>query len=588
MRGALRTVLVTGGTVLTLVLLIGALPWLRGQDPARTVLRALFREREADPAALAAIRADLGLPTDPLTGAWWWLRGALRGDLGTSWVDREPVGPEVARALGVSATLAGAAVVVAVAVAAVLVVPATYRAVSRDRPLGLAAGIAATTLAVIPEVVVGIVLLGVVALSWEMLPTSGWGRPEQVVLPALALGLPAGALLARVLASTVDGALAEAWVATWRANGVGAPATSAAVLRRAAAVAVPQLALAFAGLLGSAVAVEQLFAVPGAGRTALRAVLAQDLPLLQGCVTALVLTAIGVAALGGWAHGALLGPARHTEADQVVVPAPAGRPRVTIVLVVGLLLAVAAGLPRDARGVSLAERLRPPSAGLPLGADALGRDVLARFASGALLTVGAGLVISVVALLVGVTVALTARHVRAGVTDVLNAVPAVLVGVLVTAVTGPGLLAAATAVALVAWVPLAVHGRTLVVQVLATGVVRAAVLAGANRAQVLRRHVLPAVTGPLLRHAAARVPPVSINVAALSFLGLGAAHDSPEWGAMLAESLDYLEQAPWTVASPVAGLVLLGLISASATTLRAAPQTTRPMRSPSGTTPVRR
>jgi peptide/nickel transport system permease protein len=574
-RGAGRAALVTGGTVLALVLLIGALPWLRGQDPARTVLRARFREREADPAALAAIRAELGLPTDPLTGAWGWLRDALRGDLGTSWVDREPVGPEVARALGVSATLAGAAVAVSVAVAAVLVVPATYRSVRRDRPLGLAAGITATTLAVIPEVVAGVVLLGVVALSWEVLPTSGWGKPEQVVLPALALGLPAGALLARVLASTVDGALAEAWVGTWRANGVGAPATSAAVLRRAAATAVPQLALAFAGLLGSAVAVEQLFAVPGAGRTTLRAVLAQDLPLLQGCVTALLLAAIGVAAVGGWAHGALLGPARHTEADQVVIPAPAGRSRVTTVLVLGLLLAVAAGLPRDARGVSLAERLRPPSAAFPLGADALGRDVLARFGSGALLTVGLGLAVSAVAVLVGLAVALTAQHVRAGVTDVLNAVPAVLVGVLVTAVTGPGLLAAAAAVALVAWVPLAVHGRALVVQVLATGVVRAAVLAGGNRVQVLRAHVLPAVTGPLLRHAAARVPVVSINLAALSFLGLGAAHDSPEWGAMLAESLDYLEQAPWTVVTPVAGLVLLGLITASATTLHAAPQSGR-------------
>ena len=134
--------------------------------------------------------------------------------------------------------------------------------------------------------------------------------------------------------------------------------------------------------------------------------------------------------------------------------------------------------------------------------------------------------------------------------------------------TGPGLLAAA-AVALVAWVPLAVHGRALVVQSLATGVTRAAVLAGATRTQALRQHILPAVAGPLLRHAAARVPVVSLNLAALNFLGLGAAHDSPEWGAMLAESLPYLDQAPWTVAGPLTGLVLLGLISAAATTLRA-------------------
>jgi peptide/nickel transport system permease protein len=570
----LRAVLLPAGTVLALVLVVGALPWLRGEDPARTVLRALFREREADPAALADVREDLGLASDPLTGSWRWTTRAVRGDLGVSWVDRQPVGPEVARALGVSATLAAAALVVSVVIASVLLLPATRRAVRHDRPLGLPGGLSAITVAALPEVVVGIVLLAVVAVRWDLVPTSGWGRPEQLLLPALALGLPAGALLARVLAGTVDGALAEAWVGTWRSNGAGTAAITAAVLRRAAAVGVPQMALVFAGLLGSSVAVEQLFAVPGAGRTALRAVLAQDLPLLQGCVAALVLSAIVLAAAGGRAQAVLLGPARHTEAGQVVLPASAGRRRTTLPLVAGLVLAVAAGLPRDASGVQLGDRLRPPSMAFPLGADAIGRDVLARFSSGALLTVGVGLAVSAVALVVGLAVALPARHVRGGSTDVLNAVPAVLVGVLVTAVTGPGLLAAATAVALVAWVPLAVHGRALVVQVLATGVVRAAVLAGANRAQVLRRHVLPAVTGPLLRHAAARVPVVSLNLAALNFLGLGAAHDSPEWGAMLAESLPYLEPAPWTVAGPLAGLVLLGLISASATTLRAAPPST--------------
>ena len=108
---------------------------------------------------------------------------------------------------------------------------------------------------------------------------------------------------------------------------------------------------------------------------------------------------------------------------------------------------------------------------------------------------GLGLAVSAVALFVGLAVALTARHIRAGVTDVLNAVQAVMVGVIVTAVTGPGLLAAATAVALVAWMPLAVHGRALVVQSLAARVIRAAVLAGAARSQVLRSTSYPPSPG---------------------------------------------------------------------------------------------
>ncbi|WP_328310616.1 hypothetical protein [Actinomycetospora sp. NBC_00405] len=60
------------------------------------------------------------------------------------------------------------------------------------------------------------------------------------------------------------------------------------------------------------------------------------------------------------------------------------------------------------------------------------------------------------------------------------------------------------------------------------------------------------------------LPPVVVGlvVAALSFLGLGAAPDSPEWGAVLADSLAYVERAPWTIIAPATGLVLLALVVA--------------------------
>ncbi|MEI4280321.1 ABC transporter permease subunit [Klenkia terrae] len=565
---ALRSAGAVVGTALAVVLALAALPWLRGEDPAVTVFRALYAERTRDPAVVEALRADLDLPDGPVSGAWRWLSGAVRGDLGVSWVDRRPVAPEVLRAIGVSAELAAAAVVVAVLVAGLLLVPATARAVRRRRPPGPWAGGLPTVLAAVPEVVLAVVLLGVVGVQLRWVPTSGWGAPDQVVLPALALGLPAGGLLARVLGATVAGALAEPWVRTARVNGAAPAAVTRSVLRRAAAVAAPQLALLAVGLLGSSVAVEQLFAIPGAGRTALRAVLALDLPLLQGCVLALVLAGLLLGLLGGAAHRLLLRPLLGGGELVQPVPAPARRTAVPLVAA-GLLGAVVlVGLVRGGGGVVLADRLATPSARHPLGADAVGRDVLARFAEGALLTVGTGLALTAVAAVVGLAVAATARDTRPGVPDVLNALPAVLVGVVLVAVTGPGLLPAAAAVLAVAWVPLAVHGRALVVQGLAAAPVRAAVLCGAGRRQVLAAHVLPAVVGPLARHAAARVPIVSLNLAALSFLGLGAATDSPEWGAMLAEGLPYLERAPWGAGAPVVGLLLLGVVAGTATAPR--------------------
>jgi len=565
---ALRSALAVVGTALVVVLSLAALPWLRGEDPAVTVFRALYAERARDPAVVEALRRQLDLPDGPVAGAWQWLTRAVHGDLGTSWVDRRPVAPEVLRALGVSAGLAGAAVAVAVVVAALLLVPATARAVRRGRPPGRWAAGLPTVLAAVPEVVLGVVLLGVAAVRLRWFPTSGWGTPGQVVLPALALGLPAGGLLARVLGTTVEGALAEPWVRSARVNGTGPAAVTTSVLRRAAAVAAPQLALLGVGVLGSAVAVEQLFAVPGAGRTALRAVLSLDLPLLQGCVLALVLLGLLAGLVGGLVHRWLLRPA--LGAGDLVAPVPAAAPRTVVPVVAAgaLLLVVAAGLLRGGGRVALDERLAPPSWSHPLGADAVGRDVLARFAAGALLTVGTGLAVTALAAVLALLVAATARDTRPGVADVLNALPGVLVGVVLVAVTGPGLAPAALGVLAVAWVPLAVHARSLVVQGLAGAPVRAAVLSGAGRVQVLRSHVLPGVVGPLLRHAAARVPSASLTLASLSFLGLGAATDSPEWGAMLAAGLPYLERAPWVAAAPVVGLLLLGVVAGTATAPR--------------------
>jgi peptide/nickel transport system permease protein len=99
------------------------------------------------------------------------------------------------------------------------------------------------------------------------------------------------------------------------------------------------------------------------------------------------------------------------------------------------------------------------------------------------------------------------------------------------------------------------------VEVRASGYHQAAVLAGAGTGWLLRRHLLPAVTGPVLVFALTRLPSTALAIAALGYLGLGAGHDTPEWGAQLSTALGYLERAPAAVAAPVIGLVLLGALA---------------------------
>ncbi|TCP54273.1 peptide/nickel transport system permease protein [Tamaricihabitans halophyticus] len=557
----------TAGTVLAsclaVLLVVAALPWLSGTDPARTVLRMRFAEREPDQQALEAIRAELDIPANPLLGVLHWLAGLPRGDLGISWVSRQPVGPEVASALGVSATLAGTAATVAVLLAAAVLLPGLWRATRTGKPLGRTSGAVAGLLGSLPEFVLAALLLAVVAVHWGWLPTFGWSGVESLPLPALALGVPAGGLLARALSGGLDATIAEPWVRTWRANGFSRPQVLLALLRRGIAVAIPQLVLLFVGLLGSAVTVEAAFAIPGLGQTALDGLLSQDLPLVQGCVLVLILLGLGLGGAGMLAHRALLGSVLHTAEVPAAIPVSQPNSKLPAVLAVLLGLIVLAGLPRDGSSVLLTERLAAPSAAHPLGTDAVGRDILARFSSGALLSIGTAVLVSAVCLLIGLLVGLASRRGRAGAPDVLNALPPVLVGIVIAAAFGSGLFGAAIAVVLVGWIPLAVHARTLAVQARGSGYVRAATLGGARRGWILRRHLLPSVFPQVLRHAVVRVPHNALGIAALSFLGLGAPHDSAEWGAMLAQSLGYLERAPWTIAGPTIGLALLGMLAGS-------------------------
>jgi peptide/nickel transport system permease protein len=258
------------------VLLMGLLPWLSGQSPEYTILRARYADREATDETLGMIRAELGLDRGPLHIFLGWLGGVFRGDLGTSWISNTPVGPGVAAALGVSMTLMVCAVVVAAVVAILLCAPSVVRGLA-GRP-GRGSGAAAAAMTSLPEFLLAAMLLviGAVWLGW--FPPYGWQGLHHAVLPALSLGLPAGGLIGRLLSDAITMAFTEKWASTWAMAGAGRTRITAAVLRRALPAVLSQIALVLIGLTGGAVAVEKVFAIPGLGRAVLGAASAQDNP----------------------------------------------------------------------------------------------------------------------------------------------------------------------------------------------------------------------------------------------------------------------------------------------------------------------
>ncbi|MGX1676136.1 ABC transporter permease subunit [Streptomyces sp. NPDC055400] len=570
-RAALGVALLSRIAGLVLVVAcVGLLPWLSGKDPALSLLRARSAEQEATPEALAAIRDDLGLGNGPLDQFGHWLGRLAHGDLGRSWVSGTDVAPGVLSALTVSLALMAVSLVVALALAAALCARTVVRGARGTLTGRTNSGAWAAMLASVPEFLlatVGLLLLGV-WLGW--LPTSGWSGPVDMVLPALAMGVPAGGLLGRLVADALPSAYGERWAELWRASGVHSWRIALAGLRRAVPAVLPQLGLVAVGLAGGAVAVETVLAIPGIGRTALGAAKSQDVPLLQACVLTLLALGLAAGALAHLARRRLLGPGLRDAQLSLPAPLPSTsawwRVAVPAGLGVALLTLVVAGLLRDPYTVHTAARLTPPSPTHPLGTDGLGRDVLARLGHGAASTIGTAAAVTAVSALVGLTLGFL-PVLSAGLADVANALPPVIAGLVVAGVTGPGAAGAALAVLLTSWPPLAAHAATLVGEVRASRFLVAQRALGSTRGRILTRHILPAVAGPVARHAVLRLPGTALALASLGFLGLGAQAPTPEWGLLLDESRSYLERAPWAALTPALALAALAGLAVSGSSL---------------------
>jgi peptide/nickel transport system permease protein len=244
-------------------------------------------------------------------------------------------------------------------------------------------------------------------------------------------------------------------------------------------------------------------------------------------------------------------------------PASALRRRPLMAVLLGFLLAAGAATAfashlatHDPYRVNPARRLEGPSRTHWLGTDELGRDVLSRLLHGGRITVALGLAATAIGLAVGVTAGLVAGYFRRldgpimRATDVLMAIPAVLLAIGVVAVLGPGLGPITLAVGVSAVPSFARLTRATVLSLRETEFVEASRAAGASDLFILRRDVLPNVLPPVLVWAALHTARALLSVSILSFLGLGVQPPVAEWGAMVSGARAYLRQAPLLATVP--------------------------------------
>ena len=198
----------------------------------------------------------------------------------------------------------------------------------------------------------------------------------------------------------------------------------------------------------------------------------------------------------------------------------------------------------------------------PLGTDDVGRDVLSRLIHGARLSLIIGSIVVTLSLAMGIGFGLFAGFYRGPIDigimrfmDIILSIPSLLLSIVIVAILGPSLINAMIAVA-ITYVPhYARLTRAAVITELSKEYVTASRVAGASTTRLMLNTVLPNCMAPLIIQATLSFSTAILDAAALGFLGLGAQAPTPEWGTMLADSLKFLQRAPWVVTFP--GLAIL-------------------------------
>jgi peptide/nickel transport system permease protein len=217
----------------------------------------------------------------------------------------------------------------------------------------------------------------------------------------------------------------------------------------------------------------------------------------------------------------------------------------------------------DALEMNASARLQRPSPQHWLGTDQFGRDVLCRtFAGGQVSLLIGGLAV-IVGLLPGLWLGLLAGYfggwldtVIGQLADVMLAFPGILMALLIVAWLGPGQGNALLAIGLTGIPRYIRMARSAAVQLRRAWFVRAARVVGCTETRILARYILPNVFPTILALATIDLAWAILNMAALSFLGLGTQPPRPEWGALINEGRGFLRQAPWISLAPGAMMTL--------------------------------
>ncbi len=236
------------------------------------------------------------------------------------------------------------------------------------------------------------------------------------------------------------------------------------------------------------------------------------------------------------------------------------------VITVGLIL-VAIFAPEIAPYDPIAQNYdatnQPPSREHPFGTDRFGRDVFSRVIYGTRWALGLGISILTFQVVIGVTLGLVAGYygglIESAImrlVDIMLAIPGIVLALAIAGMMGGGIMPLVVALVAVGWRGFARLVRGDVKSVMEDEYIEAAEAAAVSDARIILRHVLPNASASIIVYATLTLPGVILQIAALSFLGMGVSPPTPEWGAIIEQGRDQLQTEWWVSTFPGFAIML--------------------------------
>ena len=240
----------------------------------------------------------------------------------------------------------------------------------------------------------------------------------------------------------------------------------------------------------------------------------------------------------------------------------------SLALLLILLAAVSPKIvPYDPYEQNLELVLKAPSAEHIFGTDQYGRDLFSRVIAGSRISIFSVLLLVCLNTFIGTAAGVICGYygkktdaVIMRISDVFLAFPGMVFAIAVAGVMGGGIMNAVFALACISWPKFARIARSQVMTVKNMPFMAAAQMTGSGTFKIIRKHILPNIAGPVLVTAVLDIGTMMMELAGLSFLGLGATPPAAEWGSMMSSGRSLLQTSPWAILAPGAAIFITVMI----------------------------